>query len=326
MPILFCNVGWMEKYQGLHAGDSIEGGGSFVAKEGRGHEICNFASVEGKYFGYVQPSGAQIEIGRLGAGQSDKSIGGVTVVWTATRPKSVGGGTAIVGWYRDATVYRSYQKHRPVPDVQRANKIDGYWVEAPTKESRLIKDLDARVFDIPRGVKGGMGQSNVWYADAAEAASLVKKVNAYLNAGESAHLPRPAGKARKQDQERKARIERAAVDACWVHYENLGYAVRSVERDNTGWDLEATSGRITLRVEVKGLSGPDFSIELTPNEYAAFSQAAEDYRLAVVVETLTQPKLSICRYSAERAQWLVEGEETRELEVLVRQGAVVKCA
>jgi hypothetical protein len=30
VKLLFFNIGWMERYQGLHAGDGIVGGGSYV--------------------------------------------------------------------------------------------------------------------------------------------------------------------------------------------------------------------------------------------------------------------------------------------------------
>ncbi len=112
MTPLFCNVGWMERYEGLLSGDEILGGGAYVKEEGRGHEICNF-STDGKWvYGSVRPPGHEIDIERIGAKPSDESISGITVVWTASRPT---GGTAVVGWYEAATVFRNYQTrlHRP---------------------------------------------------------------------------------------------------------------------------------------------------------------------------------------------------------------------
>ena len=38
MAMLFCLVGWMEKYQGLEE-DSIQGGGSYIDENGTGSEI-----------------------------------------------------------------------------------------------------------------------------------------------------------------------------------------------------------------------------------------------------------------------------------------------
>lgn len=325
MSTLFCNVGWMEAYEGLQGSDTIQGGGSFVAIEGRGHEICNFTDVDGQLFGYVQPPGKQIDIDRIGADDKQDSISGVTVVWTATRPKALGGGTAIVGWYRDATVYRDYQRHNSIPADLQINGVDGYWIKANAKTSHLIEDVDARSFDIPRQVKGGMGQSNVWYADSVEASSLVKRVLIYVeNSG-----TRSKGRAKrrtKPDQERNVLVEKAAIAACRAHYEALDYIVASVEKDNLGWDLVATLGRVKLRIEVKGLSGTSFSVELTPNEYLAFSEQVVDYRLAVVIDALSQPQLSLCRYIAEKSRWIIENQSERMIEIQIRQGAAIRCA
>ena len=51
MRILFCNIGWMEKYQGLTDNDQISGGGSFVSEKGMGHEVCNFHSTNERVYG-----------------------------------------------------------------------------------------------------------------------------------------------------------------------------------------------------------------------------------------------------------------------------------
>lgn len=317
MTILFCNVGWMEKYQGLRSGDQITGGGAYVTKEGRGHEVCNFCPDKETLYGYVQTPGKQIDIDRIGASNTD-SIDGVTIVWTAGPPS---GGTVIVGWYKDATVFRNYQKFGKAPPAQSQNGIDGYWINAPFSKATLLP-VDSRVFEIPRGVKGGIGQSNVWYADSPESANLVEKVRALIEAGGKTAV-RKTSRKNAQDQEKKAKVEKAAIRACCTHFENLGYEVVSVEKDNVGWDLVAKSGRSSLRIEVKGLSGTAFSIELTPNEYNAFTQQATDYRLAVVVSALESPLLSICRYSDEQAAWLVEGEDGRTLEIKIKQSASI---
>ena len=74
MKFVFFNIGWMERYKGLQDGDEIIGGGSYVKIEGCGHEVCNFAEVNGTLYGYVQPPGSQIDIDRLGAQPDDDEI------------------------------------------------------------------------------------------------------------------------------------------------------------------------------------------------------------------------------------------------------------
>ena len=105
MRCLFCNIGWMEHYKGKTSNDQISGGGSYVAEEGRGHEVCNFAPYRNKVYGFVRPTGEKIDINNLDAGSQDESISNITVIWTARRPE---GGTVVVGWYKNATVYRHF--------------------------------------------------------------------------------------------------------------------------------------------------------------------------------------------------------------------------
>jgi len=311
----------MERYQGLHADDQISGGGSYVKEKGRGHEICNFSPYKGTLYGYVQPPGQMIDIDRIGADPSADSVSGISVVWTAPRPTE---GTAVVGWYRDATVFRTYQKFGTTPPAQYENSIDGYWIAAPSKRAKLL-GVDERTCEIPRQVKGGMGQANVWYADGAASAPIIKRVTSLMKSGKPPKHATKKGDNSKQDQERKAEVEKAAIRACCDYFEGLGYEVSSVEKDNVGWDLEAKSGKSTLRIEVKGLSGGAFSIELTPNEYLAFAKRSADYRLAVVLTALGVPSVNSCRYSKEQAAWIVEAQPGKNLTVQIRESASIKC-
>lgn len=169
MPIVFCNVGWMERYDGID-GDSIQRGGAYN-HESIGHEVCNFSNIGGKVYGYVQPKG-QIRIERLGAGKKEDSVEGVTVIWTAGPDN---GGTAVVGWYKNATVFRNQQKFKNPSQLQKKNGLDSYWISASASDATLLP-IDKRSCMIPRGVKGGFGQSNVWYAAAPESGSIVDKV------------------------------------------------------------------------------------------------------------------------------------------------------
>lgn len=320
MSVLFCNIGWMERYQGLNVGDQIIGGGSYVRDEGRGNEICNFTPYMNTFYGYVRSAGKQIDIDRIGAKPNDNSVSGVTVIWTATRPT---GGTAVVGWYKNATVFRDYQKFSSAPSIQSQNKISGYRITALSNQAVLLP-VDERTLEIPRQIKGGMGQANVWYADKPESASIVKRVLDFIDGQRENKSNNKRGKV-KQDQERKVHIEKAAIRLCCEHFEKLGYDVASVEKDNVGWDLEAISGKTTLRIEVKGLSASTFAIELTPNEYRAFSEQSDTYRLAVVINALDFPKLFICRYSNEQKMWVVNESTNKSLQIETKQSASVKC-
>jgi 5-methylcytosine-specific restriction enzyme A len=180
--MLFCNIGWMNHYNGID-GDKIERGGAYN-KDAIGHEVCNFSDINGILYGYVQPNN-QIKLENLQGKESDTSISGITVVWTAG-PKN--GGTVVVGWYNNATVYRNAQKINSPTPLQKLNNISHYWVECEAKNSKLLS-IEHRELLIPRGVKGGIGQSNVWYGNSPESAEIIKRVSELVANGITHVLP-----------------------------------------------------------------------------------------------------------------------------------------
>ena len=307
----------MEYYKGQTSKDQITGGGSYVAKEGRGHEVCNFAPYRDTLYGYVQPRGEQIKIERLGANEDDESILGITVVWTANHPD---GGTVVVGWYKEATVYRHYVNFLNIPALHNKNGIDGYRIEVLQRNAKLLP-IDERTFEIPRRIKGGMGQANVWYPDAPESKPILKEIKRLVG-GKRKGIKRDRSK--KTDPEKNAKVEKAAIRKTTQYVEGIGYAIDSVEKDNVGWDLEAKSGKKKLLIEVKGLSGSALSVELTPNEYKALSNKNRNYRLCVVYAALTEPKLVVCRFSKEAGRWVVEGNDFANIYIKTKQSASVE--
>ena len=176
MTIIFCNIGWMNYYNGID-GDSLERGGEYN-QHSIGHEVCNFSNNAGTLYGYVQPTG-QIKIERLGVRKKDESVSGVTVVWTAG-PKS--GGTVVVGWYREATVFRAAQTIAKPSAIQKKNGVSTYRIMAPADKAVLLS-VEPRELMIPRAAKGGIGQSNVWFADKVESQEIVNRVNSLINEG-----------------------------------------------------------------------------------------------------------------------------------------------
>ena len=154
MTYLFCNVKWTEDYKGRNINDKIKGPVG---------EVCNFAPYKKQIYGYVRiRPDKTIKINKLGAKKDDSSIENVNVIWTAKDP-APDGKTVIVGWYKNATVYREFQKFDKAPPCQKANNVPGYRIVAEEPNCTLLP-TGQRTFRIPRG-KGGMGQANIWYAD-----------------------------------------------------------------------------------------------------------------------------------------------------------------
>jgi len=162
------------------------------------------------------------------------------------------------------------------------------------------------VIAIPRREKGGMGQSNVWYAE--KKPEFVKLVEDYIyreiipikfsKSSSSKGLPR------QLDPLKRLKVEENAIKIVTKHYKKLGYDICSVEKDNVGWDLTATNERAVLKLEVKGLSGNLLSTEITSNEYKNLKADKKNYRLCIVTETLgKKPKLKIFAYSEDTKAW-----------------------
>ncbi|MDY0095797.1 MAG: DUF3883 domain-containing protein [Candidatus Vecturithrix sp.] len=327
MKYLFCNIGWMESYQGNKKSDQISGGGSYVTEEGMGHEVCNFHNHRGKVYGYVQPARGQrsasagsIKLENIvggGASRTDESVENVLVIWTATRPE---GGTVVIGWYIDATVFRDYQYFGSAPALHTRNGLEGYRIQAKSENAKLLP-VDERTIQIPRQTKGGMGQSNVWYGDSKFGRDIATEVKA-LSKGK--RKSKTTKKPRNTDPEHNSKVEKAAVNFVWEYYEGLGYSLSSVEKDNAGWDLVASQNRTKLRIEVKGLSGGTPNIELSPNEYKAFSANHRNYRLALVTNALSEPKLHICRYSQENEAWQISSDDSASVDIVEKVAAQVR--
>jgi len=317
--MLFLRVGWMKSYRGLTAGDPISGGGAFVAEHGYGHEIFNFEPDRGYVYGYVQPvrglvnqaDGSGIHIERLGASKKDQSISDVLVVWVAKAPE---GGCFVVGWYAHATIYRQWQNAVPGANRNYRGEDFGYYVTAAATEAVLLPP-DKRLLLIPQGA-GGMGQSNVWFAgDTARHKEIRLAVLRFIatRAVPNSERARKGKSPHQPDTFLKQEVERVAYEIVADHYAKLGYDIHDVQEDNLGWDLTAAYGRRQLKIEVKGLSGGEVCIELTPNEYANMLQYRDSYRVCVVTNALSLPQLAIFAYSQDSQRW--EDDDGRELKI-----------
>ena len=305
--LIFCNTGWMDFYKGIKS-DAIKGGGKHVVDKGWGGEILNFKPFEGKVYGYVQPkidrkyhNPSTIKLEKIGGSAVDEKVNNITVVWTAKDPRN--GGTYIIGWYKNATVYR-YEQVSPQNSNRKHKNIPlNYYATTKAKDAILL-NIDDRNVGIKRQEKNWMGQSNVWYAD--KNPTFIKLVKDYIFKGELPTAVKKSsrkGSARQADALKRIAVEKKAIEIVSAHYTYLGYAVESFEKDNVGWDLTATNKRSVLKLEVKGLSGSIISTELTPNEYKNLKNDNKCYRICIVSNALVKPKLQIFYYSNDTQKW-----------------------
>lgn len=295
-PVLFVNIGWMKRYAGTR-GDRTLGGFGYLKDHAVGHEAWNFAPLRGSMFGYI-PRSLKVNLRKLGGSTGDTEVHGVTVVWIARSPQTER--TVVVGWYRNATVFVDAFHFKLI----RAPGFKvGYQVTAPAADAVLL-DVDQRLFEIPTAkVKGNLGHSPVWYGGTP---AFVAKTLAHIQAG-GRLAPRKVAKfsPRNSDPEVRKMIEVAAVKHAAKYFRSPaggGRSVKSVEDDCVGWDLTVTaaSGEV-LKVEVKGLSGTDVVVELTPNEFQKMCSAQHRHQYVIYIVTSAgtpRAKSHIFRYDA----------------------------
>ncbi|MEY2167299.1 MULTISPECIES: protein NO VEIN domain-containing protein [unclassified Rhodanobacter] len=341
-PILVCNIGWMARYEGLVAQpDKIVGGGQYVIDEGRGHECCNFLSTQdGTVFGHFETikkeKDRRVSLDRLGAPANAAKIEHVDVVWVATHPQERG--RRVIGYYLDATVFRNRQHHAKSPTAQhRADDIKSYMVTAQSANAVLLP-LGERNIRLSKG-PGWIGQASWWFPETSQHADVptfLKQVRELLEGvGRNAAKRNSAGKWGGQtDPESNSRVEEAAVAFVKAHFND--FAVKSVEKENCGWDLEVYANESTPRkskpelvLEVKGLSSVHFQVGMTPNEFDALRRhmagGLPHYRLCVVTDALSNnPTLRVLRYAGVEAGWADDRARTAvSLDIHEKTAAII---
>lgn len=206
MKILFCNTSYMKYYHGVCDLDIPQYGGSFVDKNGYGHEEFNFMPArfsDGNEYclGFVETKSIRDNINQLhieriggcGALKDGESVDDVLVVWCATMRNSE---KRVMGWYKGATVYRRYQ------ECEFDNGyVQNYNIIAPAENCTLLPYTDRgdRKWNVPlarnKDYGYGFGQAMVWYADNDDEKArnyineLVKKIDEYDGKNQMDDIP-----------------------------------------------------------------------------------------------------------------------------------------
>lgn len=299
-PIVFARIGWMEWYRGPQEGDERPRGGGKWNEENVGSEVFNFREIGGRLYGYFETMGSKTNLQRIDRNARSDKVAGVTVVFIATRPPTLGGGQVVVGWYNNATVFAS-RSDRPKPG-------QGYFFvcEARAADSCLLP-LSRRAHRIPAHVKGGFGQNNVRYpiteAGKSDLQPWMRSALAFteeyqgpnLLAGAAASVEDEVAALYEQAEikgsgqgfggspaERKA-VEDWAMRKAIAHFRSLGYDTDPEVHRTKPYDIACSkAGADPLFVEVKGTVGTGASVILTRNEVKHMRSHARQCALYVV--------------------------------------------
>lgn len=180
--VLFCNIAYMQYYDFSMIKEVPKYGGKYVTETGDAYEKHNFHLCEdGMVRGFVETKYVdgsasaqrprQLRIENIDpAFKKENSINSVTVIFCAH--SDVQKKTIIVGWYKDATVYRK----RPLYKDRHFN------IECSANNAFLLPERERTQF-VPRATLDGIGfgQSNVWYAKDAFSSQYVSNILNYID-------------------------------------------------------------------------------------------------------------------------------------------------
>jgi hypothetical protein len=309
--MMFFNVCWHKYYKGPLPDDKIDSKHGYFDKFGNewGEECYTFLPDEnGKlYFHGPVFEDSKIEINNLNPQNNDIFVDDVFIIFISTEP--VSDNQYIVGWYKQARVFREFQKYH---DSTRQNQQGGTWyynVTTDVQHGFCVEVKDRRGFslsDMPKFRR-------TWYAN--DYRKFCKNVYEYTirceqerkneRSGPQVKVRRPSEKQTppqsgggagryNQNVEERLLIEKISMDKAMRFYEEQFYDVINVDVLAKGWDLEASKDGKTLKIEVKGTKGDQIYFGLTPNEYKKLKECVLEYRIAVVTECLSEePILTI---------------------------------
>lgn len=294
-PVLFARIGWMVYYAGPQSGDERPKGGGRYNNKCIGHEAFNFARFNDRLFGFVQPpmaaKDASIALERISPNSRVGSISGVLLIFVATDREH--GGQRVVGWYRNATVYRERQPYPSdvAEDINEKLKFStllfepftDFYAEADARKATLLPTR-YRTFLVPK--EKGIGQANVcyvlgrdgrpngaeWISRAVEFVesyakeNLLQEPDSEANVEESvvSTLERAAG-FQSNPAIRKA-IEELAMEEAERYLEEQQYTHIKNTSKNESYDFTCQKQGSMFYVEVKGTQTAGDAVFLTKNE------------------------------------------------------------
>ncbi|MDV7341582.1 DUF3883 domain-containing protein [Terasakiella sp. A23] len=297
---------WMEDYKGF---ENIKNATFGHVKEGEDpHEAFNFqVESDNCHYGYARISkGDSIHIERLGEVDQDQDgneyVDGVTVIWTAKHPS---GGMVVVGWYKNARVYRQEQL---CPDeiVRPFNDDACYRVSANSGDAFFL-ETEQRDIELLKGLGDTWKQARPFYITEKEEFSEMEKKLWRLVYGKSGFSVSKKRKKPVINQERKKEIEEGAIKLVTDEFENCGYTVTSFEDKNVGYDLQAVSqnGQEILCIEVKGRGIDVVTADFTFNEYETIikhqnNQFNVGEYVICIVTNVCRPEMKLYQFYYDR--------------------------
>jgi putative restriction endonuclease len=147
---VFVRTGWAKEYRDLDSDPPTSYHGWLA--QNAGHEAFNFKPHEGRLYGYfpVASDDGGPDLKRIDPAATGDRVEGITIIWTATDPDQ--GGTKVVGWYRNATVFDRAMRDGPWSHPRFSDAAGGrcaYVCTAAEADTQLIPVADRGEWAVP---------------------------------------------------------------------------------------------------------------------------------------------------------------------------------
>jgi len=269
--------------------------------------MWNFLPSGGRYYGYVMTRHASgLDLNRIapkpkGKWRINDELENVDIVFIAKRP---GQYQAVVGWYKNATVFHKTYRKRPNPHETKTWRKISYVCEATDTYLLSENDRTETVPFAPTHGAGYPGHSNVWYGseETDRGAQLVRRLRRYIGSysTKKASVSHQQGEVKTNrgvpkwpDKKTILAVEAKSMDATERLFQAAGYVIKRVHTDYYGSDMTAQRGNEILQLEVKGHIGDVIHFELTPNEYEKMQKLHKTYRICVVRRALESSSVEV---------------------------------
>ncbi len=198
MKILFCNIAFMKYYRGVIEGvdepvnlcvrtkdlSQVQEQFNFLPCDMEDRRVC-LGFFSAKNAGGSKSGQVHIEE-MQGVSEEDSVVEHVLVVWCAKKEGN-DNRTVVVGWYKDATVYRYYQEAVFGEGEEEYHQL--YNVVADAENCVLLPVGERSRYtrwNIPRkkgstGPAFGFGTSTVWFAQEEKAEQFIKDLAARID-------------------------------------------------------------------------------------------------------------------------------------------------
>lgn len=277
--LVLLKTAWCDWYDG----DEVTGNFGYVEENGpnSGHERFNFRrTAKGQYRGYIPPIGKHYSL------PNPVDPDNWTVVWVSKKPGTTG--VRIVGVYFDASFKPGGGEYEVAGETIGYCVVahDGFVVPPELRAESFVSPIKSGPCCYLRG-----GTNDKKYR---KLGNYLDKEIARLSDETKAEAGSHVGAIKFPTTEHIRKVEKAAIDCVWKHFEQRHYKMKDRQKDNVGYDLEAANARSKLLLEVKGTAGSTPYAYITANELAkAQGKSSVDWRLCMVTNTLTKPKVKI---------------------------------